>query len=88
MVQEHDVRLWSAIIAPVVGVGAGGGDIAVFRRLRGLRYRSSRSIVAIMGDKSPKSMRKQAGQKQARTNEDNKKQQAATLAKQVPAKRK
>lgn len=41
-----------------------------------------------MGDKSPKSMRKQADQKQARTTEDNRKRQAATAAKQVPTKKK
>jgi hypothetical protein len=33
-------------------------------------------------------MRKQAGQKKARTNEDNRKKQAAAFAKQVPVKRK
>ena len=41
-----------------------------------------------MGDKSPKSMRKQASQKQARTNEDTRKKQAAAFAKQVPVKKK
>jgi len=41
-----------------------------------------------MGDRSPKSMRKQADQKQARTTEDNRKKQAAVVAKQVPGKRK
>jgi hypothetical protein len=41
-----------------------------------------------MGDKSPKSMRKQADQKQARNNEDSRKKQAAAVAKQVPAKKK
>ncbi len=41
-----------------------------------------------MGDKSPKSMRKQADQKQAKTSEDNRKRQAAVVAKQVPAKKK
>jgi len=41
-----------------------------------------------MGDKSPKSKSKQADQKQARTNEDNRKKQAAATAKQVPGKKK
>ncbi|HET6148799.1 MAG TPA: hypothetical protein VFH68_14780 [Polyangia bacterium] len=41
-----------------------------------------------MGDKSPKSMRKQADQKQAKSNEDNRKKQAATSAKQVLTKKK
>jgi hypothetical protein len=45
-------------------------------------------MVTDMGDKSPKSKNKQADQKQARTNEDNRKKQAAATAKQVPAKRK
>ena len=45
-------------------------------------------MFAIMGDKSPKSMRKMADQRQARTNEDNRKKQAAVVAKQVPMKRK
>jgi len=37
-----------------------------------------------MGDKSPKSMRKQADQKQSKTNESDRKKQAAVAAKQVP----
>jgi len=41
-----------------------------------------------MGDKSPKSMRKQADQKQARTDEDNRKRQAAVTAKHVLTKKK
>ncbi len=41
-----------------------------------------------MGDKSPKSMRKQADQKQAKNSEDNRKKQAAVVAKQVPGKKK
>ena len=41
-----------------------------------------------MGDKSPKAMRKQAGQKQTKTNEDDRKKQAAVAAKQVAAKKK
>jgi len=41
-----------------------------------------------MGDKSPKSMRKQADQKQAKSNEDNRKKQAAVSAKQVLVKKK
>lgn len=45
-------------------------------------------VQATMGDKSPKSMRKQADQKQAKTSEDNRKRQAAVVAKQVPAKKK
>jgi hypothetical protein len=54
----------------------------------GLRYRPAGSMVPTMGDKSPKSMRKQADQKQARNNEDNRKKQAAVVAKQVPGKKK
>jgi hypothetical protein len=45
-------------------------------------------MVPTMGDKSPKSMRKQADQKQARNNEDNRKKQAAAAAKQVPGRKK
>jgi hypothetical protein len=41
-----------------------------------------------MGDKSPKSMRKQADQKQTKTAEDSRKKQAAVSAKQVAAKKK
>ncbi len=41
-----------------------------------------------MGDKSPKSMRKQADQKQSKTNNDNRKKQAAVTAKQVATKKK
>ena len=41
-----------------------------------------------MGDKSPKSARKRDDQKQTKTNEDNRKKQAAATAKQVPAKKK
>jgi hypothetical protein len=41
-----------------------------------------------MGDKSPKSMRKQADQKQARSKEDNRKKQDAVTAKQVAPKKK
>lgn len=41
-----------------------------------------------MGDKSPKSMRKQADQKQSKTDEDTRKKQAAASAKQVAGKKK
>jgi hypothetical protein len=41
-----------------------------------------------MGDKSPKSMRKQADQKQTKTDQDNRSKQAAQTAKQVPVKKK
>ena len=41
-----------------------------------------------MGDKSPKSMRKQADQKQHKTDDDNRKKQAAVSAKQVATKKK
>jgi hypothetical protein len=41
-----------------------------------------------MGDKSPKSMRKQADQKQSKSNEENRKKQAAVAAKQVAGKKK
>jgi len=41
-----------------------------------------------MGDKSPKSMRKQADQKQSKNDDDNRKKQAAVSAKQVLAKKK
>ena len=41
-----------------------------------------------MGDKSPKSMRKQADQKQSKTNEDSRRKQAAVTAKQVATKKK
>jgi hypothetical protein len=44
--------------------------------------------VRTMGDKSPKSMRKQADQKQTKTNDDNRKKQAAVAAKQVVAAKK
>jgi hypothetical protein len=37
-----------------------------------------------MGDKSPKSMRKREDQKQTRSGEDQRKKQAAAVAKQVP----
>ena len=36
-----------------------------------------------MGDKSPKSMRKKSDQKQSKTDEDNRKKEAAVTAKQV-----
>jgi hypothetical protein len=41
-----------------------------------------------MGDKSPKAMRKQADQKQTKTNGDNRKKEAAITAKQVAPKKK
>ncbi len=41
-----------------------------------------------MGDKSPKSARKRADQKQTKTNEDDRKKVAAAAAKQVPQKKK
>jgi hypothetical protein len=41
-----------------------------------------------MGDKSPKSMRKQADQKQSKTDESSRKKQAAVTAKQVATKKK
>ena len=41
-----------------------------------------------MGDKSPKSMRKQADQKQSKTDDNNRKKQAAVTAKQVAIKKK
>jgi hypothetical protein len=41
-----------------------------------------------MGDKSPKAMRKQADQKQTKTNDDNRKKEAAVTAKQVAPKKK
>ena len=41
-----------------------------------------------MGDKSPKSKHKQADQKQSKTNEDNRRKQAAVTAKQVATKKK
>jgi hypothetical protein len=41
-----------------------------------------------MGDKSPKSMRKQADQKQSKTDQDNRTKQAAVTAKQVAVKKK
>jgi hypothetical protein len=41
-----------------------------------------------MGDKNPKSMRKQADQKQSKANEDSRKKQAALSAKQVAGKKK
>jgi hypothetical protein len=41
-----------------------------------------------VGDKSPKSMRKQADQKQSKTDEANRKKQAAVSAKQVASKKK
>jgi hypothetical protein len=41
-----------------------------------------------MGDKSPKSMRKKFDQKQSKTDEDNRKKQAAVTAKQVANKKK
>ena len=40
-----------------------------------------------MGDKSPKAMRKQADQKQTKTNEETRKKQAAVAAKQVATKK-
>jgi hypothetical protein len=41
-----------------------------------------------MGDKSPKSMRKQADQKQSKTDQNNRNKQAAVAAKQVANKKK
>ena len=41
-----------------------------------------------MDDKSPKSMRKKADQKQSKTAEDNRQKQAAVTAKQVTNKKK
>ncbi len=41
-----------------------------------------------MGDKSPKAMRKQADQKHTKTNDANRKKQAAVAAKQVAGKKK
>ena len=41
-----------------------------------------------MGDKSPKSMRKQADQKQSKTDDSNRKKQAAVTAKQAANKKK
>ena len=41
-----------------------------------------------MGDKSPKSMRKQADQKQSKNDETNRRKQAAVTAKQVAQKKK
>jgi hypothetical protein len=41
-----------------------------------------------MGDKNPKSMRKQADQKQSKADEDSRKKQAALSAKQVAGKKK
>jgi hypothetical protein len=41
-----------------------------------------------MGDKSPKSARKRADQKQSKTNEDDRKKQEAVTAKQVVPKKK
>jgi hypothetical protein len=41
-----------------------------------------------MGDKSPKSMRRQADQKQTKTNDDTRRKQAVITAKQVPLKKK
>jgi hypothetical protein len=41
-----------------------------------------------MGDKSPKSMRKQAGQKQSKVDQDTRLPQAAATAKQVSSKKK
>ena len=41
-----------------------------------------------MGDKSPKSMRKQADQKQSKSTEDNRRKLAAEEAKKVPVKKK
>jgi hypothetical protein len=41
-----------------------------------------------MGDKSPKSMRKRADQKQVKASEDTRQKQAAVTAKQVPTKKK
>ena len=41
-----------------------------------------------MGDKSPKSMRKQADQKQSKVDDSNRKKQAAVTAKQVAVKKK
>ena len=45
-------------------------------------------VAGTMGDKSPKSTQKRADQKQTRSNEDDRKKQAAKAAKQVPPKRK
>ena len=41
-----------------------------------------------MGDRSPKSVQKQASQKQAKTNNSNQKKQQATADKQVGGKKK
>ncbi len=52
------------------------------------RTRTSAHGYSTMGDKSPKSMRKQADQKQVKVNEDNRKKQAAAASKQVVSKKK
>jgi hypothetical protein len=64
----------------------------------GLAWTHDRSLIALppigahgnrtMGDKSPKAMRKQAEQKQTKTNEDSRQKQAAVTAKQVATKKK
>jgi hypothetical protein len=44
-------------------------------------------MVTVMGDKSPKSMRKRDDQKQSKVREDSRLKQAAVSAKQVPKKK-
>jgi len=51
-------------------------------------YPVSVRMMATMGDKSPKSMRKQADQKQSKTDETNRKKQSAVASKQVASKKK
>gem|GEM_PF-1380545 len=54
-----------------------------------LRNTVKGSMLGDMGDKSPKSARKRADQKQIKTNEDDRKKQEAATAKQVvPTKKK
>jgi hypothetical protein len=61
-----------------------GDDSRRLLSLSGIRAHDVRT----MGDKSPKSMRKQADQKQSKTNEDSRRKQAAVTAKQVATKKK
>ena len=63
---------------------AGRLGLAVSLSLSGISAHDGRT----MGDKSPKSMRKQADQKQSKSDESSRKKQAAVTAKQVASKKK
>ena len=65
-----------------------GANTWAWRHLRIALFVVNPHLCRTMGDKSPKSKDKRAGQNQTKVNEDNRKKQAAAVAKQVPQKKK